>query len=874
MSDNKVSAAESALAASINETEFLHVGRSVREIDIHVDHAIVKHFSEHLYSSPNKAIEELVTNSYDAAATRCHIYLPGKFAKDQVLVWDNGSSMDVDDIEAMWQIARSPKEDLGRERVITVGGHDRSVIGKFGIGKLASYTVGERISHLCKTSAGKYFAVSVDYRTFTDSVADDAIDSETESSGTVSAANQQRGSEVEDLNSVDGDTFEPIRSASDPGAAIRELTAEEAHGLVAQLLPVGEVSKIVASERHWTLAIIDELRPDKKLHQGRLKWVLGNGMPLRPDFKVWVDDEEVESRIEKNSALMWDLGESKVEESIKGQWDRAASKGAVAGVLQFPEPAVSQAAATEGNPGAPVPVVEFPNLGSVSAVVRIFDEALVVTRPEERSYGFFVMVRGRLVNPDDEKLFLNDPSYSAFYRSQFVICADKLDEELLADRESLRRDTPMARELSVLQKSLYLAARAEIDSRESDRTEADRLVSRLPVHSRELFRDPMSALFSRSDQQPTSDNLDDPVIERMNLGEDAPLSKVQDGSGHLIVNVGHPFYSAIQEQAGGGKRAASVMKAIDLLAISERLTEGFLFGRALPDAHVRDIVSWRDRLMRQLAFGYQQNPDDVILELKTASYDGDRRFEDAVTEMFRLMGFSATRDGASGRKDISVVAPIGPGHNSFIVEAKGSGGAVGNVTAAVAGAANHRDEVKGASHALIIAREFSGFKGSSEPAIIRECRAAQRVSLVTVDNLIEMYNALNEYSYPLSTVMDTFFELESPDEKSDRIANLNAPLADFDYGGVLVDIWEGQSGQAIQDKVAIRSLWQSRIEKKKGMTLPDFRARLMALATIAGNLVIVHADEDTVHIIQSPDFVVAEVARVVALSPDDVSEDE
>ena len=39
----------------------------------------------------------------------------------------------------------------------------RKLIGKFGIGKLASYSVGRRITHLCKSDDG-YLLVHIDYR--------------------------------------------------------------------------------------------------------------------------------------------------------------------------------------------------------------------------------------------------------------------------------------------------------------------------------------------------------------------------------------------------------------------------------------------------------------------------------------------------------------------------------------------------------------------------------------------------------------------------------------------------------------------------------------------------------------------------------------
>jgi hypothetical protein len=48
-------------------------GQQVDEVVVNIDHAIIRHFSENLYGSPNKAIEELVSNAFDAFATKVYV---------------------------------------------------------------------------------------------------------------------------------------------------------------------------------------------------------------------------------------------------------------------------------------------------------------------------------------------------------------------------------------------------------------------------------------------------------------------------------------------------------------------------------------------------------------------------------------------------------------------------------------------------------------------------------------------------------------------------------------------------------------------------------------------------------------------------------
>lgn len=840
---------------------YFEVGDPVRDIDINVDHAIVKHFSEHLYSSPNKAIEELVSNGFDALATRCYVYVPGSHVQSRVVVWDNGVSMGVDQIEAMWQIAKSPKEALGGERVVSAGGRKRAVIGKFGIGKLASYAVGERISHICRTPDGDHLAVSVDYRSF--APADEQIVEK------VAATLFELDDDVTAPPSSDiavitePPATEPSAEGTPPQASVRRLTAVEAEIAVRAVLPAGDAVDVMLNEPHWTLAVIDDLRANKPLYPARLAWVLGNGMPLRPDFRVWVEDEEVKPKLAENASTIWTLSEEAIVDALNNTWTEARDLGRVEGDIDFTPAPLDPDGYQAKEPNANEPALVFPHIGRVTATVRLFEDSLPGQKDEGRSHGFFLMVRGRLVNPDDDKLFLHDPSFGTFYRSQFIIQANGIDAELLADRESLRRDTPMTRELQALQTALYRAARVAVNKNDTVKANTAKPESRLPVRSRELFRDPMAALFSRSDIKPTSIDLDEPKIDRKTLGETEPLSRLEGATGHLQVNSAHPFYRVVEDQAGGGKKGAAVMRAFDLFAIAERLTEGFLYGRGIPEDQVVDILEWRDKLFRSLALGYGRNADDAILELRASSVAGDARFENAIAAVFKLMGFTATRDGASGEKDIVAVAPIGPAHRVFIIEAKGSGRAVENVTAAVASAASHRDKVDGATHAIIVAREFAGFEKKSSPAVLEECRAVKNVSLVTVETIVCLYEALMKYAYPLETIMDALFVLESPEEKVARVAELDQPLHEFNFGDVLTEIWAGQSGASISDLVPLRALWQSRPEWRRGMEFGEFTNKLTALSHFAGRLMVLDTTDQTVHIIQHPDFVTEHVRRAL-----------
>ena len=112
-----------------------NVGTKIDNIPVTISYKIIELFSAGLYSSPNKAFEELVSNSYDAGATQVSVYLPlDKSLSDSILwVADNGSSMDKDGLKQFWKIGESNKRINESQ--------ERLQIGKFGIGKLATYVL-------------------------------------------------------------------------------------------------------------------------------------------------------------------------------------------------------------------------------------------------------------------------------------------------------------------------------------------------------------------------------------------------------------------------------------------------------------------------------------------------------------------------------------------------------------------------------------------------------------------------------------------------------------------------------------------------------------------------------------------------------------
>jgi hypothetical protein len=124
---------------------FHQVGTRNGSIDVRVSYQIVQLLSEGLYSSPNKAIEELVSNSWDAGAPHTHVILPSDRDDSDaaIVVIDDGIGMDVRALKQHWLLGQSNKRASG-----TSNPKRRRPIGKFGIGKLATYVLARRVNEL------------------------------------------------------------------------------------------------------------------------------------------------------------------------------------------------------------------------------------------------------------------------------------------------------------------------------------------------------------------------------------------------------------------------------------------------------------------------------------------------------------------------------------------------------------------------------------------------------------------------------------------------------------------------------------------------------------------------------------------------------
>lgn len=382
---------------------FASVGSPAGKIDVRLSYRIIELFSEGLYASPHKAIEELVANAFDAGAQRTSIILSTNMHDQDatIVVIDDGEGMDTGGLKQHWLIGISNK------RTLTSLPRKRQQIGKFGIGKLATFVLADRLTHISKRG-GKYYSTSMDF-----SAIDRRVDKEVEPKA-------------------------PMQ------LQLRQLTEAEAKDALTPWTDLNAFKRTELSlfgkgaPPSWTVAIMSSLKG--KVHEikpGMLAWVLRTAMPLRPDFSVWLGGERLEpSKKGKGLLRSWTIGKD-----VKALPKPSPKGVTVSEDLARPE-------SSEYRHG-----LNVPGLGRITGYVEAY-KSLLTGKSDEigRSYGFFVYAYGRMINESDGHFGISPDElrHGTFGRFRAVVHMDTLDDQLRSNRESISEGALLATARDVL----------------------------------------------------------------------------------------------------------------------------------------------------------------------------------------------------------------------------------------------------------------------------------------------------------------------------------------------------------------------------------------------------------------------------------------
>lgn len=778
----------------VEPADFVTGGTPGGAIEVRISYGIIDRFSEGLYSSPNKAFEELVSNSYDAGARRVWVRVPENLdaADTNLAVIDDGVSMDLDGLRELWQVGVSPKRPGDGTEVVHAG---RPPIGKFGIGKLATYVLAEKLTFVCRF-ADTVRAVTMDFGRAKGGMSDPTPMS---------------------LNVV-------------------ELTSEEAQQTLEAVL--GKDDEALAmlfgdeAPESWTAAILSDLKPrGREIQLGRLRWILRTALPLGDQFLLWFNKEKLESA-KVDATPPWEFTIGETDEDLEN-WPYA-------GYSTTDE---------QGRSG-----VDLPDAGFLHGTAQLFDKSLKGGKSDERtrSHGFFVKVRERLVNLDDETFGIDvELHHGVLTRFRMDVHADGLDEHLSSPRESIQESAALKEARNYLL-AVFNRARS-YRAKQEEKTDADLLASaeRIALPPAALSTGPLRRVLQRAIEgdeaigqlleldgdaltnaheaiEANETLLQQVLIEP--LGHDKPLVRYSVEKRAAIVNANHPFISNYLDVHGAAE-------PLRLVGVTELLTQIYMLDEDIDPLLVHKVLRRRDEFLRGLVNIHPRSAPVVARQLRDSKGQKDE-LEDAVADALEILGFEVTRIGGNGKPDGVARAKLGAreeggGSRNYAVTYDSKSSKHDAIKAATAGTQTlrkHRNAYS-ASYSLLVAPGFQGAAGE-DTSIIENC-SSDEVTPLTVDQLAKIVEVFPFRNLTPATLR-ALFEKHTPADVDEWVSALAAappagpppPIAE------LLELTSKLSDR--QDAVTVDAL-STALKLRHGIEIPvtELRGLVRGLAALA-----------------------------------------
>jgi hypothetical protein len=833
--------------------DFYNIGPKKSDIEVRISYRIIQLFSEGLYSSPNKAIEELVSNSFDAGATNVHVILAADLTEREgtIIVVDDGTGMDEKGLGEHWLIGVSNKRDLTRLP------KDRKQIGKFGIGKLATYVLANRLTHICKIG-GAYYSTSMDYSKIP--------------SGEGGAVREEK-------------VLLPLRKLTEKEAK------EAVDSLVAGTKPGYKAVKLFGSgaAKTWTVAVMSDLKDmASEIQRGRLRWILQTAMPLRDDFALFLNGDKVPpSKLTAKKVGHWVLGKD---------------------LTEIPKPAPDDLEVTE-EPRAKEHRygLTHPELGRITGYVEVFQDPLDVGKSTgiERSNGFFVYVRERLVNEEDPGFGINRNllRHGTFSRFRMVVHIDKLDEELRSSRESLRVGPLVSIAQSVLH-GVFNHARVALEKHEAEQTAAERISSRITGTPGSLTRRPIvglvqsafsgqahpkyisypegldqsekeSFLASLEERAETEEFVRD--VQLLEMSQDQGIAVLNVETGVLQINTLHPFVAHFLDEYEDKKKSLP----LELLAMSEVLLEAHLYESGLSEDDVNDMLTRRDEVLRYLARSTgKRNARVIAQDLIDASTDKDA-LEKALVAAFDSMGFDAVPLGGPGKPDGLAAARLAgdskgkPHRYSVSLEAKSKekeGTKVSAKTVGVSAITRQRDDHK-CDHAIVAGPDFPT-TGAEKSALVKEIESdgkasGKTITLIRLTDLAKLVRLVPLKRVGLTRIRELFDSCTTPEQSKAWVEKLAAEsVAKVPSKLILETIWDLQDERP-NEAVEYSGLAVALQKGSKPLNIP--KVELIEICRAMSRMApqMLAARTNSVELSQRPDKVLALIGSVFDEYPED-----
>jgi hypothetical protein len=701
-----------------------------QEVDIEIYHNIVNQFSTQLYDNPRRAIEELVCNSYDAYATECYVSTP-KEEGEVLQVLDNGLSMDESGLDGLWDIAGGPKQQAVKE------GKDRKIkgrkqIGRFGVGKLAAFAMGNELTYVATTD------------------------------GTTR------------IISVSRKQIERQEDSGTPSSTIYEMSESEARDHLGEYLD-SIPDPWDQDWDSWTLAVIDDIAPEntgRSLRAEHLDKMIRTAIPLSADFTIYRNGKEISDREypdaneAMNAATDSDY-QSKLETELKSFW--VEREGA-----DFDDPDdvpsdLYEISDVEFQPyedeGETLSGIKVPELGNVYADGAIYEDTLTPDKLESQNiydHGFKLTVRGKLLNRTEPLFGISQRSHSFWnaFRSEFEM--PDLDEDILVQRNDLQ-DGVRKDLAKLLMKSFFNTLRTRAEETE-ERRDPGSFGHRLHTISPYKAAEALQGLSDGEEEYPEN-GWEDVEVKLAELGRSANAVRYEKEDKTIYVNDEHPLFEALQNKKD---LPSDLRKVIGEALAGTEIAKGYLQYYDVRKSLVDDTKEITEQAL-EIAAGYINNPFEYYKdELEDKSHEGDDAFEEAIFDALNFLGIETEHLGDSGDSDAIATFPR-PDKDPFkiSIEAKGKEeGAVSHQEVNISTAREHMDHDE-CDHTLLVAREFTldGPNGGPEDSkFLSQLRMNTDVSAMDVESLKILLDKHQERPIPYPKLRDILTNQKDPDE--------------------------------------------------------------------------------------------------------------
>jgi len=807
--------------------------------------------SEHLYPSPNKAFEELITNSWDADAGNVYVCVARNLGAPNAAIYilDDGTSMDVKGLQQLWTIADSQK----REEIKPA----RKRIGKFGIGKLATYQLCNELTYVCKYTDGVIRVVTMDYR---------QIDGK--------RIAKEDNIMVLSVREIEEKELSKVLAAYEIGSEIASLIAAGIPEIKLCATYIDEYggtqSEPPKKKTTWTLAILTNLKEaGRNIEQGRTQYMLRTALPLGNTMKIQFNGTVIEP--------------SKSTIAVKKKWE-------IGSKLPFDEIEAGGKKIAFQKYSSPSPHIAIPGLGEISGTVTLFERSIGSGKSEqlEVSNGCFVNVLGRVVNLSGEGQFsIGESGRGTFAKFRAAVRIDGLDKLMTIQRDSLKEE-PELEIAKELLKKLFNLARALEEKEDKDRVdEASRVekgkMEALPFNN-------VAAVLQSADGQdslPLLFNQAEPVtkteIERwmretengqhhalegyepVNEDPQMPVANYDVKTRRIKLNQNHPYY---KEYAQTEEQLRWLQ---DMVSINV-LSDAYLIDRGVDRELVNDMITYRDAVQRSVAKIRRNSPAQVIQLLKEWGRE-EKPLEQIVGDALAILGFDVDPKGKSGQPEGIATAFVTPKDSrslrkySLNYDAKSTSHdnvTTGNVH--ISTLQKHREQNR-CDYTLVVAPGYQ--KGGLE----LECKSC-RVTPITTKAMGDLVGLTIGYGPLNLSMLEEVFAIYDPAEVEEWIERLKTRLSQeqhFDIGQLVktLESLKAHEHRDVLTSSVIAKEYRDLTDKTDWPSTEDVTMVLQGLSAMVPRSVSVDPASEKVFLFTKPAQIMSELSRQAQALPKD-----